>query len=89
VNVERVAFYGRVNAAEERLEDERKRRGVPVETYDAAQILDEHTGEEETEDLARLARSVAALGGRLEVNAVFPDKTIQLLIEPEPNSNPA
>ena len=83
VNIDRVAFYGRLSEAEERLEDERKRRGIPAADYDAAQVIDNLTGEEEIEDLARLARSVAALGGRLEVNAVFPDETIQLMIEPE------
>ena len=83
VNMELVEFYGRVSAAEQRLEDERRRRRVPLDEYDAAQVIDAATGEEETEDLARLARSVRALGGRLEVNAVFPDETIQLLIEPE------
>lgn len=83
VNMELVAFYGRVSAAEQRLEEERKRRGVPMDVYDAAQLIDAETGEEETEDLARLARSVGALGGRLEVNAVFPEETIQLMIEPE------
>jgi hypothetical protein len=78
-----MAFYGRLMKAEEILEDERKRRGVSAADYDAAQIVDPATGEEEAEELARLARSVAALGGRLEVSAVFPDATIQLLIEPE------
>jgi hypothetical protein len=78
-----MAFYGRLMAAEQRLEQERERRGVSAADYDAAQVIDPATGEEETEDLARLALSVAALGGRLEVNAVFPDETIQLMIEPE------
>jgi hypothetical protein len=75
--------YDRLLNAEERLEAERERRGISEAEYDAAQIVDPQTGEEEAEDLARLARSVAALGGRLEVNAVFPDITVRLLIEPE------
>jgi hypothetical protein len=85
----RVAFYRRLRYADQRLDDERKRRGISEQEFDAAQVIDAVTGEEETEDLIRLARSVAALGGRLEVNAVFADKTIQLLIEPEPTSDPA
>ena len=61
VNMERVEFYGRVSGAEQRLEEERKRRGIPAADYDAALLIDPSTGEEEDEDLARLARSVAAL----------------------------
>jgi hypothetical protein len=73
-------------AAEDRLEELRVRRGVPEVDYDAAQILDPATGEEETEDLARLARSVAALGGRLEVRAVFDEEAVTLMVEPGPGS---
>jgi hypothetical protein len=80
---ERIAYYGRLRRADELLDIERQRRGISAAKYDAAQIVDARTGEEETEDLARLARSVAALGGRLELNAVFPEETIQLLLEPE------
>ena len=83
LNEQRMASYERVMKAEEILEEERRRRGISADAYDAAQIVDPRTGEEESEDLARLARSVAALGGRLEVNAVFPDGTIRLLSEPE------
>lgn len=83
LNEQRMAFYGRLMAAEERLEAERKRRGVSAAAYDAAQVVDPRTGEEESEELARLVRSVAALGGRLQVNAIFPEETIQLLLEPE------
>jgi hypothetical protein len=83
LNEERIAFYGRLRRAARLLEEERGRRGITEAEYDAAQIVDRETGEEETEDLARLARSVAALGGRLEVTAVFPDKTVRLLTEPE------
>ena len=83
LNEERIAFYGRIRRAARLLDAERERRGMSAEEYDAAQIVDPATGEEETEDLARLARSVASLGGRLEVNAVFADGTIRLLIEPE------
>jgi hypothetical protein len=83
LNEERIAYYGRLRRAARLLDAERGRRGISEAEYDAAQIVDPQTSEEETEDLARLVRSVTALGGRLEVNAVFPDTTIQLLSEPE------
>jgi hypothetical protein len=84
LNEDRIAFYGRLRGAIQLLDAERVRRGISEIEYDAAQIVDPATGEEETEDLARLARSVAALGGRLEVTAVFPEHTLMLLREPAP-----
>jgi hypothetical protein len=84
LNEDRIAFYGRLRGAIQLLEAERTRRGISEAAYDAAQIVDPATREEETEDLARLARSVAALGGRLEVTAVFPDRKLTLLTEPAP-----
>jgi hypothetical protein len=86
VDEARVAFYGRLREAFTRLEELRLRRGVSERDYDAAQVLDAAAGEEETEELARLARAVAALGGRLELRAVFPEETVRLSLEPAPGT---
>lgn len=84
LNQRRMDYYGRVMEAVDRLEELRVQRGISEADYEGAQLIDPATGEEDTEDLARLARSVAALGGRLEVRAVFPEETVSLLLEPEP-----
>lgn len=86
LNERRMDYYGRLMEAERRLEELRAARGISEAVYDAAQVLDPATGEEETEDLARLARAVAVLGGRLELRAVFPDETVPLMLEPPPGT---
>ncbi len=86
IDERRVAFFGRLREAFTRLEELRAALGLSEATYDAAQVLDPATGEEETEDLARLARAVAVLGGRLELRAVFPDETVPLMLEPPPGT---
>jgi len=73
LNEERVAMYRRLMDAEARLEPVRLRHGVG-ETAPEAGESDDY--------LATLARYVAALGGHLEVRAVFPEETITLLREP-------
>ena len=68
LNDDRVATYERLMDAEERIAQARSRRG-----------------ESEADDLylGTLARYVAALGGHLEVLAVFPDETITVRREPD------
>ena len=74
LNEERVAIYRRLMDAEARLEPVRLRQGVSETAPDAS---------ESDDYLATLARYVAALGGHLEVRAVFPDETITLLRDPD------
>ena len=75
------AYYDRLMAAEERLEQLRIAAGVSEEDFDNAQVLDPETGEEESEDLARLANAVRVLGGHLEINAVLPQGTVRLFTD--------
>jgi len=79
LNEQRVAMYGRIMDAEDRLEAVRRRRGVS----DTA-LGDALEASESSDDvyLSALGRYVAALGGHLEVQAVFPAETITLLRGP-------
>jgi hypothetical protein len=91
LNEQRVAAYERLMDAEEQIAQARSERGVSPATIDealaASEPADSEMGpdEEPEEDLylAMLARFVAALGGHLEVNAVFPEETITLRREPD------
>ena len=74
LNEKRVETYRRLMDAEARLEDARRRRGVEETTLDAS---------EDDDYLSTLARYVAALGGHLEVQAVFPEERITLLRQPD------
>jgi hypothetical protein len=85
LNEQRVAMYGRLMEAEERLEPVRQRRGVSdtalgdaIEASESAHDGDRH----DDVYLDALTRYVAALGGHLEIRAVFPEETITLLREP-------
>ena len=87
LNEQRVATYRRLMQAELRLGELRSRRGLSQATV--AQALDvsqpniSRIEQEEDVYLSTLARYVAALGGHIEVNAVFPDETITLLRDPD------
>ncbi|MDQ6605853.1 MAG: hypothetical protein M3Z06_04810 [Actinomycetota bacterium] len=77
-------------AAEERLDEIRLRRGVSEEAVADALRIDEpderrgsRAAPEDEVYLSALARYVAALGGHLELRAVFPGETVTLLNEPE------
>jgi hypothetical protein len=91
LNERRVAAYERLMDAEEQIAQARSERGVSPATIDAAlaasEPADSEMGpdEEPQEDLylATLTRFVGALGGHLEVNAVFPEETITLRREPD------
>jgi transcriptional regulator with XRE-family HTH domain len=82
-----VATYKRLMDAEVRLADVRARRGVSQATIaDALEVSQPNISRIEQEDdvyLSTLVRYVGALGGYLEVNAVFPEETITLLREPD------
>jgi DNA-binding XRE family transcriptional regulator len=86
LNEQRVATYKRLMDAELRLADLRRRRGVSQATIaKALEVSQPNVSRIENEDdvyLSTLARYVAALGGHLEVQAVFPDETITVLREP-------
>lgn len=88
LNEARVATYERLMEAQELIAEARSRRGVSqarIEEALAACELDDP--EVESEDdlyLHTLARYVAALGGRLEVQAVFPDEIVNLVRDSPP-----
>jgi hypothetical protein len=79
LNEGRVATYKRLMEAEALLDDRRRRLGVSEDAIGEA--LEAALAGAEGDDqlyLATLARYVEMLGGRLEVQAVFPDETIAL-----------
>jgi len=87
LNEERVEAYRRLLDAEIRLNDLRRRRGLSqAEVARALEVSQPNVSRIEQEDdvyLSTLARYVAALGGRLEVSAVFPEETVALLSAPD------
>jgi hypothetical protein len=66
--------------AEARLDEVRRRRGVSEDAVARAVELGEP---EDDFYVSMLGRYVAALGGYVEVRAVFPEETVTLLREPE------
>lgn len=86
LNESRVATYKRLMDAELRLADVRRRRGLSQAAIaEALEVSQPNVSRIEQEDdvyLSTLARYVAALGGHLEVLAVFPEETITVLREP-------
>ena len=87
LNEERVETYRRLLDAEIRLNDLRRRRGLSqAEVAHALEVSQPNISRIESEDdlyLSTLARYVTALGGYLELRAVFPEETITLLRAPE------
>ncbi len=87
VNERRVATYRRLTEAEERVSRARHRAGVSWETIETAlassQLSDAEL--EATDDLylMTLTRFVAALGGHVEVRAVFGEETITVRRDPD------
>jgi pyruvate/2-oxoglutarate dehydrogenase complex dihydrolipoamide acyltransferase (E2) component len=86
VNEMRARLYQRLMEAQERIAHARHKRGVSHETVLAAlDTADERLSEnEQREDLylSVLAHYVEALGGRVEVRAVFADESIVVRREP-------
>jgi hypothetical protein len=82
LNETQMAIYKRLMEAEVRLDDVRRRRGVSDTAL--GDVLDaSEEGSAEDIYLSTLARYVAALGGHLEVQAVFPEERITLLRQPD------
>lgn len=88
LNEQRVDAYKRLMDAETRLAELRARRGLSQAAIaDALDVSQPNVSRIEQEDdlyLSTLARYVAALGGYLEVRAVFPEETVTLVREPGP-----
>lgn len=86
VNEMRSQIYSRLLEAEERIAHARYRRGVSNEVVQGAlDAIDERMSpDERSEDLylSALRYYVEALGGRIEVRAVFDDEAIVLRSEP-------
>jgi hypothetical protein len=86
VNEMRARIYRRLLEAEERIAHERYRAGVKHETVEAAlDSVDERMSEAERREdlyLSALRYYVEALGGRLEVRAVFGDEAVVVRREP-------
>ena len=85
LNDARGITYQRIMTAEERLDARRERLGLREEVI--VELLDQHEPEtdEPVEDLylATVGEYVAALGGHIEVRAIFPDEQVLLLREPD------
>lgn len=83
LNERRVATYRRLMQAEVQLSELRSRRGLSqaalAEALSVSQPNVSRIEQEEDVYLSTLARYVAALGGHLEVQAVFPEETVTLL----------
>jgi DNA-binding XRE family transcriptional regulator len=92
LNEDKVAAYKRLMSAETQLAELRHRRGISQATIAAALEVSQpnvsRIEQEEDVYLSTLARYVAALGGHLEVLAVFPEETVTVLREPDPASTP-
>lgn len=87
VNERRVAAYQRLLEAGERISQARNRRGVSWATIEealaASELGDSEVSVEPDLYLTTLTRFVAALGGHVEVRAVFREETITVRREPE------
>jgi hypothetical protein len=86
VNVMRARLYERLMEAQERIAHQRYAHGVSNESVLAAlDTADERLSDEERREdlyLSALAHYVQALGGRLEVRAVFGDEPVLVRREP-------
>ena len=85
VNESNYRLYERMLATEDLLRPVRRRRGLGADVWlsawEASNPSDPRL--ERDDDLLSVARYVAALGGHLEVRAVFEDEEVLLLREPE------
>jgi hypothetical protein len=86
VNEMRASIYRRLLEAEERIAQARYRAGVDHKLVDEAlDSIDERMSEAERREdlyLSALQYYVEALGGRLEVRAVFGDESVVVRSEP-------
>jgi hypothetical protein len=80
VNETRVGVYEQLMAAQEQIAQARYARGVAhesiLEAMDAAETRPSEGDRREDLYLSSLSAYVAALGGQLQIRAVFPDETI-------------
>ena len=85
VNENNYRLYEQMLEVEHVLMPIRRRRGLSaaawLDAWEASNQSDPRI--ERDDDLLSVARYVAALGGRLEVRAVFDDEEVVLLREPE------
>jgi hypothetical protein len=81
----RVLAYQRLMQADASLEGLRRRRGLTKMTL-ADRVEADELEQEDDLYLATLARYVAALGGELRVEAVFPEETVTVLTLPDERS---
>jgi DNA-binding XRE family transcriptional regulator len=95
IDDEQSALYDRIVEAEVRLGAMdlgalRRTRGVSQSTVaDGLDVSQPNISRIEQEDdvrLSTLSRYIAAIGGRLEVTAVFPDGRVDLLPDPKPTT---
>lgn len=90
LNEARIRTHRRLMDAEIALYPRHERLGAAESLL--GDILDAREPEtpEPVEDLylATLAEYVAALGGHIEIRAIFPDEQVRLLREPEPPAGP-
>ncbi len=87
VNEMRAELYERLMEAQERIAQRRYERGISHEMVLAAlDAVDERLSEDQRREdlyLSALAHYVEALGGRLDVRAVFGDEEILVRCEPD------
>ncbi len=87
VNERRVAAYQRLLEVGEQISRARHRRGENWATIEEALVASELSDSEVPVEpdlyLTTLTRFVAALGGHIEVRAVFPDETITVRRDPD------
>jgi hypothetical protein len=87
VNQPRAGIYERLMDAQERIARARQKQGVDHAVVRAAldQADEELSDDDRREDLylASLAHFVRALGGQLEVRALFPDQAVVIRREPD------
>jgi len=87
VDPKRSAGYQRLYGVEQRLYDLWRQRNSGEMSW-VGEAIGAPVDEDMTLWLAAVGDKVAALGGQLELVAVFPDETVTLLIEPGLNSSP-
>jgi L-lactate utilization protein LutB len=93
VNEKRVMAYRRLMRAAERISEARAKGGESwpkiEEALTASELSKSEVHDEPDLYLTSLTRLVAALGGHVEVHAVFPEETITVLGEPGPEAEAA
>jgi hypothetical protein len=90
VNETRVSIYEQLMAAQEQIAQARYARGVAhesvLEAMDAAESRPSQDDRREDLYLSSLSAYVEALGGQLEIRAVFADQTVVVKRDPSPVS---